>query len=156
MKVGIPREVKNHEYRVAITPAGVNEFVRSGHQVFVEAGAGVGSSISDDDFTAAGAKILATADEVWETAELVLKVKEPIAEEYHRMREGQVLFTYLHLAASKECTDALLDRKVTGIAYETVELPDRSLPLLAPMSEVAGRLAPQVGAYHLQAQGGGR
>ncbi|TDC28177.1 alanine dehydrogenase [Micromonospora sp. 15K316] len=156
MKVGIPREVKNHEYRVAITPAGVNEFVRSGHQVFVEAGAGVGSSITDDDFAAAGAKILGTADEVWETAELVLKVKEPVAEEYHRMREGQVLFTYLHLAASKECTDALLDRKVTGIAYETVELPDRSLPLLAPMSEVAGRLAPQVGAYHLQAQGGGR
>ncbi|MER7420674.1 alanine dehydrogenase [Micromonospora peucetia] len=156
MKVGIPREVKNHEYRVAITPAGVNEFVRGGHQVFVESGAGVGSSISDDEFAAAGAKILATADEVWETAELVLKVKEPIAEEYHRMREGQVLFTYLHLAASKVCTDALVDRKVTGIAYETVELPDRSLPLLAPMSEVAGRLAPQVGAYHLQRQGGGR
>ncbi|MFC3502018.1 alanine dehydrogenase [Micromonospora krabiensis] len=156
MKVGIPREVKNHEYRVAITPAGVNEFTRSGHQVFIESGAGVGSSISDDDFAAAGAKILPTADEVWDTADLVLKVKEPIAEEYHRMREGQVLFTYLHLAASKECTDALLDRKVTGIAYETVELPDRSLPLLAPMSEVAGRLAPQVGAYHLQAQGGGR
>ncbi|MFI7606059.1 alanine dehydrogenase [Micromonospora sp. NPDC049366] len=156
MKVGIPREVKNHEYRVAITPAGVNEFTRSGHQVFIESGAGVGSSISDDDFAAAGAKILPTADEVWDAAELVLKVKEPIAEEYHRMREGQVLFTYLHLAASKECTDALLDRKVTGIAYETVELPDRSLPLLAPMSEVAGRLAPQVGAYHLQAQGGGR
>ncbi|MEU4382359.1 alanine dehydrogenase [Micromonospora echinofusca] len=156
MKVGIPREVKNHEYRVAITPAGVNEFVRSGHQVFVESGAGVGSSIGDDEFAAAGAKILATADEVWETAELVLKVKEPIAEEYHRMREGQVLFTYLHLAASKTCTDALVDRKVTGIAYETVELPDRSLPLLAPMSEVAGRLAPQVGAYHLQRQGGGR
>ncbi|RLK24812.1 alanine dehydrogenase [Micromonospora sp. M71_S20] len=156
MKVGIPREVKNHEYRVAITPAGVNEFVRSGHQVFVESGAGVGSSIGDDEFVAAGAKILATADEVWETAELVLKVKEPIAEEYHRMREGQVLFTYLHLAASKACTDALVDRKVTGIAYETVELPDRSLPLLAPMSEVAGRLAPQVGAYHLQRQGGGR
>ncbi|MEU9510585.1 alanine dehydrogenase [Micromonospora sp. NPDC048170] len=156
MKVGIPREVKNHEYRVAITPAGVNEFVRSGHQVFVESGAGVGSSISDDEFAAAGARVLPTADEVWETAELVLKVKEPIAEEYHRMREGQVLFTYLHLAASKVCTDALIDRKVTGIAYETVELPDRSLPLLAPMSEVAGRLAPQVGAYHLQRQGGGR
>ncbi|MEV0942235.1 alanine dehydrogenase [Micromonospora wenchangensis] len=156
MKVGIPREVKNHEYRVAITPAGVNEFVRHGHQVFVEAGAGVGSSLTDDEFTAAGATILGTADEVWDTAELVLKVKEPIAEEYHRMRAGQVLFTYLHLAASKECTDALVDRKVTGIAYETVELPDRSLPLLAPMSEVAGRLAPQVGAYHLQRQGGGR
>ncbi|MER7892842.1 alanine dehydrogenase [Micromonospora sp. NPDC094482] len=156
MKVGIPREVKNHEYRVAITPAGVNEFTRSGHQVFVESGAGVGSSITDDDFAAAGAKILPTADEVWDVAELVLKVKEPVAEEYHRMREGQVLFTYLHLAASKECTDALVDRKVTGIAYETVELPDRSLPLLAPMSEVAGRLAPQVGAHHMQRQGGGR
>ncbi|MFG1840205.1 alanine dehydrogenase [Micromonospora sp. NPDC049175] len=156
MKVGIPREVKNHEYRVAITPAGVNEFTRSGHQVFVEAGAGVGSSITDEEFTAAGATILATADEVWETAELVLKVKEPIAEEYHRMREGQVLFTYLHLAASKECTDALIDRKVTGIAYETVELPDRSLPLLAPMSEVAGRLAPQVGAFYMMRTGGGR
>ncbi|MDG4780705.1 alanine dehydrogenase [Micromonospora sp. WMMD961] len=156
MKVGIPREVKNHEYRVAITPAGVNEFTRSGHQVFVEAGAGVGSSITDEEFAAAGAKILATADEVWETAELVLKVKEPVAEEYHRMREGQVLFTYLHLAASKECTDALVDRKVTGIAYETVEMPDRSLPLLAPMSEVAGRLAPQVGAFYMMRTGGGR
>ncbi|TNH21064.1 alanine dehydrogenase [Micromonospora orduensis] len=156
MKVGIPREVKNHEYRVAITPAGVNEFTRSGHQVFVESGAGVGSSITDEEFAAAGAKILATADEVWETAELVLKVKEPIAEEHHRMREGQVLFTYLHLAASKECTDALIDRKVTGIAYETVELPDRSLPLLAPMSEVAGRLAPQVGAFYMMRTGGGR
>ncbi|MGC4757572.1 alanine dehydrogenase [Micromonospora trifolii] len=156
MKVGIPREVKNHEYRVAITPAGVNEFTRSGHQVFVESGAGVGSSITDEEFAAAGAKILATADEVWATAELVLKVKEPIAEEYHRMREGQVLFTYLHLAASKECTDALIDRGVTGIAYETVELPDRSLPLLAPMSEVAGRLAPQMGAFYMMRTGGGR
>jgi len=156
VKVGIPREVKNHEYRVAITPAGVNEFTRHGHEVFVEAGAGVGSSITDDEFAAAGAKILATADEVWDTAELVLKVKEPIAEEYHRMREGQVLFTYLHLAASRECTDALVDRKVTGIAYETVELPDRSLPLLAPMSEVAGRLAPQVGAFYMMRTGGGR
>lgn len=156
MKVGIPREVKNHEYRVAITPAGVNEFTRSGHQVFVESGAGIGSSITDEEFAAAGAKILATADEVWETAELVLKVKEPIAEEYHRMRDGQVLFTYLHLAASKECTDALIDRRVTGIAYETVELPDRSLPLLAPMSEVAGRLAPQVGAFYMMRTGGGR
>ncbi|MFC8620460.1 alanine dehydrogenase [Micromonospora purpureochromogenes] len=156
MKVGIPREVKNHEYRVAITPAGVNEFTRHGHEVFVESGAGVGSTISDDEFAAAGAKILGTADEVWDTAELVLKVKEPVAEEYHRMREGQVLFTYLHLAASKECTDALVDRKVTGIAYETVELPDRSLPLLAPMSEVAGRLAPQVGAFYMMRTGGGR
>ncbi|HZD99980.1 MAG TPA: alanine dehydrogenase [Micromonosporaceae bacterium] len=156
MKVGIPREVKNHEYRVAITPAGVHELVRHGHDVFVETGAGLGSSITDDEYTAAGAKILATADDVWETGDLVLKVKEPIAEEYHRMREGQTLFTYLHLAASKACTDALIDRKVTGIAYETVELPDRSLPLLAPMSEVAGRLAPQVGAYHLMRPAGGR
>ncbi|SCF29778.1 alanine dehydrogenase [Micromonospora purpureochromogenes] len=156
MKVGIPREVKNHEYRVAITPAGVNEFTRHGHEVFVESGAGVGSTISDDEFAAAGAKILGTADEVWDTADLVLKVKEPVAEEYHRMREGQVLFTYLHLAASKECTDALVDRKVTGIAYETVEMPDRSLPLLAPMSEVAGRLAPQVGAFYMMRTGGGR
>ena len=156
MKVGIPSEVKNNEFRVAITPAGVFEFARSGHEVFVQAGAGAGSSITDDDYVAAGAKILPGADEVWATADLILKVKEPIAEEYGRMRAGQVLFTYLHLAASKECTDALLDRKITGIAYETVELPDRSLPLLAPMSEVAGRLAPQAGAYHLMASGGGR
>ncbi|MCZ7422093.1 alanine dehydrogenase [Verrucosispora sp. WMMA2121] len=156
MKVGIPREVKNHEYRVAITPAGVNEFTRGGHQVFVEAGAGLGSSITDEEFAAAGAKILESADEVWEAAELVLKVKEPVAEEYHRMRAGQVLFTYLHLAASRDCTEALLDHRITGIAYETVELPDRSLPLLAPMSEVAGRLAPQVGAFHLMRTGGGR
>ncbi|MGH3645869.1 MAG: alanine dehydrogenase [Micromonosporaceae bacterium] len=156
MKVGIPREVKNSEYRVAITPAGVHELVRNGHQVYVEAQAGVGSSIPDKLYEKAGATILPTADEVWDTAELVLKVKEPIAEEYQRMRQGQVLFTYLHLAASKECTDALLDRGVTGIAYETVELPDGALPLLAPMSEVAGRLAPQVGAYHLMRSGGGR
>ncbi len=156
VKVGVPREVKNREYRVAITPAGVHEFVRAGHEVFVEAGAGVGSSISDEEFAAAGATILADAEDVWGAAELVLKVKEPVAEEYDRMREGQVLFTYLHLAASKSCTDALLDRGVTAIAYETVELPDRSLPLLAPMSEVAGRLAPQVGAYHLMRSGGGR
>ncbi|WP_422768674.1 alanine dehydrogenase [Plantactinospora sp. WMMC1484] len=156
MKVGIPREVKNREYRVAITPAGVHEFVRAGHKVFVESGAGAGSSITDAELASAGATILGDADEVWGVADLVLKVKEPVAEEYHRMREGQVLFTYLHLAASKGCTDALLDRKVTGIAYETVELPDRSLPLLAPMSEVAGRLAPQVGAYHLMRSGGGR
>ncbi|GAB7042234.1 MULTISPECIES: alanine dehydrogenase [Catenuloplanes] len=156
MKVGIPREVKNNEFRVAITPAGVHEFTRHGHEVFIEAGAGAGSSITDEEYTSAGATILPSADEVWGTAELVLKVKEPIAEEYHRMRAGQVLFTYLHLAASKECTDALIEREVTGIAYETVETPDRQLPLLAPMSEVAGRLAPQVGAYHLMRSGGGR
>src|SRR5690348_12366574 len=156
MKVGIPREIKNHEYRVAITPAGVHELVRGGHQVLIEAGAGTGSSIPDEDFVTAGAKILPTADDVWGEGDMILKVKEPIAEEYHRMRSGQVLFTYLHLAASKACTDALLSSGVTSIAYETVQLPDGSLPLLAPMSEVAGRMAPQVGAHHLQRDGGGR
>jgi alanine dehydrogenase len=156
VKVAIPREVKNHEYRVAITPAGVHEFVRQGHEVYVEAGAGDGSSIPDGEYRGAGARIVPGADDVWAEGELVLKVKEPVAEEYDRMRPGQVLFTYLHLAASRECTQALLDRKVTGIAYETVELGDGSLPLLAPMSEVAGRLAPQVGAYHLMRPGGGR
>jgi len=156
MKVGVPREVKNHEYRVAITPSGVHELFRDGHEVVIEAGAGTGSSIPDEDFTSAGAKILSSADDVWQTAELVLKVKEPVAEEYHRMRPGQVLFTYLHLAASRPCTDALMKAGITSIAYETVQLPDRSLPLLAPMSEVAGRMAPQVGAHHLQRDGGGR
>src|SRR3954449_11894672 len=120
VKVGIPREVKNNEYRVAITPAGVHELVRHGHEVYVEQDAGLGSSIPNADFEGAGAKILATADDVWATGELILKVKEPIAEEHHRMRRGQTLFTYLHLAASKECTDALLTQGVTGIAYETV------------------------------------
>jgi alanine dehydrogenase len=156
MKVGVPREVKNNEFRVAITPAGVHELARSGHEVLIERDAGVGSSIPDADFVAAGAQILPTADDVWGAAELILKVKEPVAEEYHRMRKDQVLFTYLHLAASKECTDALLKAGTTAIAYETVQLPDGSLPLLAPMSEVAGRLAPQVGSYHLMSQGGGR
>jgi alanine dehydrogenase len=155
MKVGIPREVKNHEYRVAITPAGVRELVNHGHQVYLEQDAGLGSQLTDDAYITAGATIIPDADEVWGAAEMVLKVKEPIAEEYHRMRPGLTLFTYLHLAADKACTDALLGNKVTGIAYETVQLADGSLPLLAPMSEVAGRLAPQVGAYHLMRQGGG-
>ena len=156
VKVGIPREVKNNEFRVAITPAGVHELVRNGHQVVVERNAGVGSSIPDEEYVAAGAEILETADEVWAAADLLLKVKEPIAEEYHRLRKDQILFTYLHLAASKECTDALLESGTTAIAYETVELPNRALPLLAPMSEVAGRLAPQVGSYHLMRAAGGR
>lgn len=143
VKVGIPREVKNNEFRVAITPAGVHELVRHGHQVVVERNAGVGSSITNEEYVAAGAQILETADEVWATADLLLKVKEPIAEEYHRLRKDQTLFTYLHLAASKECTDALIESGTTAIAYETVELPSRALPLLAPMSEVAGRLAPR-------------
>jgi alanine dehydrogenase len=156
VKVGIPREVKNHEYRVAITPAGVDELVPNGHGVYVDKDAGVGSYIPNGDYLAAGARILPGPEEVWETGDLILKVKEPIEEEYGRMREGQTLFTYLHLAASKACTDALIDRRVTGIAYETVELPDHSLPLLAPMSEVAGRLAPQVGAHTLMRAEGGR
>jgi alanine dehydrogenase len=156
VKVGVPREVKNHEYRVAITPAGTHELVRHGHEVYIETGAGLGSSITDDDYRAAGAQILPNADEVWGIADMVLKVKEPVPEEYHRMRRGQVLFTYLHLAASKECTDALLERGVIGIAYETVTADDGTLPLLAPMSEVAGRLATQMGAYLLMRNGGGR
>jgi alanine dehydrogenase len=156
MKVGIPREVKNNEYRVAITPSGVHELVVHGHEVLVEKDAGVGSSIRDEDYTAAGATILGTADDVWGTGDLILKVKEPIASEYHLMREGQTLFTYLHLAADRALTEELVKRKVTAIAYETVELPDRSLPLLAPMSEVAGRLAPQVGAQTLMSAHGGR
>ena len=156
MRIGVPTEGKNHEYRVAITPAGVHELTRHGHDVLVQAGAGIGSSITDDEFADAGAKIVSSRDDVWQDAELILKVKEPIAIEYDCMQPGQVLFTYLHLAASRDCTRALLDRKVTGIAYETVQLSNGALPLLAPMSEVAGRLAPQVGAYHLMRQGGGR
>jgi alanine dehydrogenase len=156
MKVGVPKELKNHEYRVAITPAGVHELARAGHEVLVEQASGTGSAIPDADFVAAGAVIAPTADDVWAASELVLKVKEPVPEEYHRMRKGQVLFTYLHLAASRQCTDALLGSGITSIAYETVQAPDGSLPLLAPMSEVAGRMAPQVGAHHLQADGGGR
>lgn len=156
MKVGIPKEVKTHEYRVAITPPGVHELVSHGHQVFIEAGAGLGSSIPDQEYLDAGATVLPTADEVWANGELILKVKEPIASEYHRMREGQTLFTYLHLAADPALTHELVSRGVTAIAYETVELPDGSLPLLAPMSEVAGRLAPQVGAHTLMRAEGGR
>jgi alanine dehydrogenase len=156
MKVGIPTEVKNNENRVAATPAGVHELVRRGHEVLVQEGAGLGSSITDADYVEAGATIVATADEVWAAADLLLKVKEPVAEEYPRMRAGQTLFTYLHLAASRPCTDALVASGTTAIAYETVQLPNRQLPLLQPMSEVAGRLSTQVGAYHLMRAAGGR
>lgn len=155
MIIGVPKEIKNNEFRVAITPSGVREFVKHGHQVFIETNAGLGSAISDADYQNVGATILTTADEVWAKAELVLKVKEPIAAEYSRMRAGQVLFTYLHLAASKECTDALISSGITAIAYETVEV-NGALPLLAPMSEVAGRMAAQVGAAALQKSAGGR
>ncbi|TDC24389.1 alanine dehydrogenase [Streptomyces sp. 8K308] len=159
MKVGIPTEVKNNEFRVAIAPAGVHELVAGGHQVLVQSGAGLGSAIPDEQFAAAGAIVLPDADEVWAAADLLLKVKEPVAEEYHRLRKDQTLFTYLHLAASRDCVDALLASGTTAIAYETVETTGptgRALPLLAPMSEVAGRIAPQVGAYHLMRSAGGR
>jgi alanine dehydrogenase len=156
VKIGVPRELKVHEHRVALTPAGVVELTRRGHEVLVERGAGVGCAFPDDAYLAAGARIVPQADDVWAIAEMVLKVKEPVPAEYHRMRKGQILFTYLHLAASAECTAALIDAGIDAIGYETVQLPDGSLPLLAPMSEVAGRMAPQVGAHCLERMQGGR
>jgi len=156
MKVGVPKEVKNHEYRVALTPIGVHELTQHGHEVYVEKTAGAGSQIPDEEYVAAGATMLDGPDDVWGTAEMVLKVKEPVSEEYDRMKEGQTLFTYLHLAADKALTDELMARKVTAIAYETVQLPSGALPLLYPMSEVAGCLAPQVGAHSLMKAEGGR
>jgi alanine dehydrogenase len=156
VKIGVPRELKIHEYRVAITPAGVLELTRRGHELLVERGAGVGCAFPDEAYLAAGARIVPAPDDVWAEAEMVLKVKEPVPQEYHRMRKGQVLFAYLHLAASAECMDALIDAGIDAIAYETVQLPDGSLPLLAPMSEVAGRMAPQVGAHCLERMQGGR
>jgi len=156
MKVGVPKEVKNHEYRVALTPVGVHELTQHGHDVIVEKGAGAGSLIPDEEYVAAGATMIDSADDVWADADMVLKVKEPVAEEYARMREGQTLFTYLHLAADKALTEELVARKVTAVAYETVQLPSGGLPLLYPMSEVAGCLAPQVGAHSLMKAQGGR
>ena len=156
MRVGIPTEIKNNENRVAITQAGVFELKRRGHDVFVQAGAGLGSAITDADYEAAGATIVATADQVWADSDMILKVKEPIASEYDKLRKGQVLFTYLHLAADKTLTEKVLESGTTAIAYETVQLANRALPLLAPMSEVAGRLSVQVGAYSLMKANGGR
>jgi alanine dehydrogenase len=155
MRIGIPTEIKNNEFRVAITPAGVAALTRRGHEVLVQAGAGEGSTITDTDFKAAGAELISTADQVWADADLLLKVKEPMPAEYGLLRAGQTLFAYLHLAASRPCTDALLASGTTSIAYETVQTPDGALPLLAPMSEVAGRLSAQVGAYHLMRTNGG-
>jgi alanine dehydrogenase len=158
MIVGVPKEVKDDEYRVAITPAGVRELTAAGHTVLLEKEAGVGSSIPDADFIATGAKILDDPDDIWGGADLILGVKEPVAEEYPRLglRKDQILFTYLHLAASRSCTEALVAGGNTAIAYETVRLPDNSLPLLTPMSEVAGRMAPLMGAHHLMRPAGGR
>jgi len=154
--VGVPMETKKNEYRVAVTPDGVSELVHHGSTVVVETGAGVGAAISDDEYVRAGAEIAASASEVWERAEVICKVKEPQAGEFGLMREGQVLFTYLHLAAYPQVGKALLDHRVTGIAYETVQLQTGALPLLAPMSEVAGRMAPQIGAHFLEKHNGGR
>lgn len=155
MRIGVPAEVKNNEFRVAITPAGVHELVTNGHEVLVQTGAGEGSSIPDAAYEAAGASIAPDAATTWNSAEVLLKVKEPIASEYGYFREDLVLFTYLHLAAEPELTKALLDSGITAIAYETVQLPSRALPLLAPMSEVAGRLAPIVGANAMLRPNGG-
>src|ERR671915_1064316 len=149
MRVGVAREIKPQEYRVALTPAGARELVQRGHEVVVEAGAGGGSAFPDADYESNGARI-ASVDEVWEQAELLLKVKEPIASEYGRLHEGLVLFTYLHIAADEPLTRALIDSGITAVAYETVETDGGRLPLLAPMSEVAGRLAAQAGAYFLE------
>ncbi|AKU15097.1 alanine dehydrogenase [Luteipulveratus mongoliensis] len=156
MRIGVPSEVKNNEFRVGITAVGVHELVANGHEVLVQKGAGLGSLISDDEYVAQGAKIVDSADAVWGDSEMVMKVKEPVEEEYHRLREGLTLFTYLHLAADRPLTDKLVETGVTGIAYETVQLPSGLLPLLYPMSEVAGCLAPQVGAYSLMRAQGGR
>jgi alanine dehydrogenase len=156
MKIGIPKEIKAEETRAAITPSGVSALVAHSHEVFVEHTAGQGSSIPDDLYRAAGARITPTASAVWEQAEMILKVKEPLPTEYALLRPGLMVFTYLHLAAEERLTQMLLKQRVTALAYETIQLDDGSLPLLAPMSEVAGRLAIQVGAWCLQAQNGGR
>jgi len=153
--IGIPKEIKNNEFRVSATPAGVHAYVSAGHQVIVERSAGIGSGISDYDYIKAGATIIDKANELWQKADLIQKVKEPIEAEYKRMRSGQILYTYLHLAANKACTQAIMDSGCTAIAYETVEV-DGALPLLAPMSEVAGRMSIQVGAAALEASKGGR
>src|ERR1035437_1969844 len=158
MIVGVPTELKNGELRVAITPAGVRELTSAGHTVLMQSGAGIGSSIRDAEFVATGASVLADALDVWSRADMVLKVKEPVPDEYPLLglKRNQVLFTYLHLAASRACTEALMAGGTTAIAYETVRLPDGSLPLLTPMSEVAGRMAPLMGAHHLMSPASGR
>jgi alanine dehydrogenase len=155
MRIGVPKEVKNNENRVAMTPAGVVSLLKFGHEVCIEKGAGVGSGFTDEDYGSAGAKLVKTAEEAW-SVEMVMKVKEPLPSEYKYFREGLILFTYLHLAPEPELTKALIDKKVIGIAYETVQLPDRSLPLLTPMSEVAGRMAAQIGAQFLEKVHGGK
>ncbi len=156
MKVGLPKEIKDNEYRVGLTPAGVQALANAGHSVFVQKTAGEGSGFTDDQYVKAGGQLLDTADEVWQTGDMIVKVKEPVAPEYPRMRENQLLFTYLHLAPEFELTKQMLERKVTGVAYETIEDRHGRLPLLTPMSEVAGRMSVQVGATYLEKMNGGR
>lgn len=156
MKIGVPSEIKNHEYRVGLIPASVAEYTRRGHEVFVQKGAGEGSAISDEAYIQAGATILDTADEVWQTAEMIVKVKEPLAEEYDRMQPDQLIYTYFHLAAVPALADVLIEKRISAVAYETIQLPNGSLPLLEPMSEVAGRMAIQVGARCLEREPGGK
>ena len=156
MKIGLPKEIKDNEYRVGLTPAGVNALVNAGHEVFVQKSAGEGSGFPDDQYVKAGGRLLDTADEVWRTGDMIVKVKEPIAPEYPRMRENQVLFTYLHLAPEFELTKQMMERKVTGVAYETITDHHGKLPLLTPMSEVAGRMSVQVGATYLEKMNGGK
>jgi alanine dehydrogenase len=154
--IGVPTEIKNNENRVSLTPAGTMALKKAGHTVLVQAGAGLGSGMTDDEYRAAGAEIVASADEAWKRAEMVVKVKEPIPSEYGYLRKDLLLFTYLHLAADAQLTEAMLKSGITGIAYETIQLPDRSLPLLTPMSEIAGRMSVQAGAYYLEKPNGGR
>ena len=156
MIIGVPKEIKNHEYRVGLIPAAVRSYVAQGHQVLVEKGAGIGSGILDDQFEDAGATIIGTADEIWSSAEMVIKVKEPIEPEYARIQNGQLIYTYFHLAAVPALAEVLLEKNVSAVAYETIQLADGSLPLLHPMSEVAGKMAPQVGSACLQKEHGGR
>ncbi|HAV20949.1 MAG: alanine dehydrogenase [Bacillota bacterium] len=156
MIVGVPKEIKDSEYRVAIVPAGVSALVDKGHKVVIEQGAGIGSGISDDEYARAGAEIVSDPSEIWAKAELILKIKEPLPSEYGFMRYGQTLFTYLHLASDRSLTEAVMEAGVVGIGYETVQLPDGSLPCLSPMSEVAGAMSAHVGAYYLSSVHGGR
>lgn len=156
MIIGVPKEIKSNEDRVAVTPAGVHALTRDGHELLIEAGAGLGSGISDEAFVSAGAEIVTAPSEIFERAEMIMKVKEPLSQEYPLLREGQVLFTYLHLASAPELTKVLIEKKVIGIAYETIQLDNGTLPLLIPMSEVAGKMAVQIGAHFLEKPGGGR
>jgi alanine dehydrogenase len=156
MRIGVPKEIKDNEYRVALTPVGAKVLASSGHKVYIQKSAGEGSSFSDEEYKKAGAEILEKAEDVFEASDMIVKVKEPLSSEYKLLKKEHILFTYLHLAASKELTDSLLDIGLVGIAYETIQLPNGSLPLLTPMSEIAGRMAVQIGAQYLEKNNGGR